>query len=94
MTKLAPGLAKQTEATVPLGRLGRAWDCAMAAVFLVSPAASYISGHTVVVDGGAWLYKPPFVGEVENVSALSRSLERKSKLAHVPSKHTSSRSFL
>ncbi len=94
MAKIAPGLAKKKEATVPLGRLGRAWDCAMAAVFIVSPAASYISGHTVVVDGGDWLYKPPLVREVENVSALSRNLERKSKVAHGPSKHTSSRSFL
>ncbi len=94
MAKIAPSLSKEKEATVPLGRLGRAWDCAMAAVFIASPAASYISGHTIVVDGGDWLYKPPMIGKAENVSAMSRSLEQRSKAAHGPSKHTSSRSFL
>ncbi len=79
---------------MPLGRLGRAWDCAMAAVFIASPAASYISGHTIVVDGGDWLYKPPIVEKAENVSELSRSLERRNMVAQRPSKHTSRRSFL
>jgi NAD(P)-dependent dehydrogenase (short-subunit alcohol dehydrogenase family) len=39
---------------VPLGRLGRPDDLAKAALFLVSDAASFITGSTVVVDGG-WL---------------------------------------
>ncbi|MFI5953139.1 SDR family NAD(P)-dependent oxidoreductase [Cryptosporangium sp. NPDC051539] len=39
-------------ARVPLGRRGRPSDIANAAVFLASDAAAYITGQTVVVDGG------------------------------------------
>ena len=37
----------------PLGRLGEPEDIANAAVFLASDAASWITGQTLVVDGGA-----------------------------------------
>ena len=37
---------------VPLGRLGEAQDVADACLFLASPAARFISGHNLVVDGG------------------------------------------
>ncbi|MFE3635602.1 SDR family oxidoreductase [Streptomyces cellostaticus] len=39
--------------SVPLGRLGRPQDVSAVIAFLASPAASYITGTTVVVDGGA-----------------------------------------
>jgi len=44
-------IARQT-AEIPLGRLGNPQEFANAAVFLVSPAASYIHGVTLAVDGG------------------------------------------
>jgi 2-deoxy-D-gluconate 3-dehydrogenase len=39
---------------IPAGRWGTPEDVAGAAVFLASPAASYINGYTLAVDGG-WL---------------------------------------
>lgn len=43
----------QWAAAVPLGRLGTAEDVAPTIAFLASPAADYITGTTVVIDGGA-----------------------------------------
>src|SRR5690554_1327202 len=40
---------------IPLGRAGEPDDIAKAAVFLASPAADYITGEMIVVDGGRLL---------------------------------------
>lgn len=45
------GLAAQV-ARIPLGRLGEVSDVAGAALFLASEASSFITGHTLLVDGG------------------------------------------
>jgi NAD(P)-dependent dehydrogenase (short-subunit alcohol dehydrogenase family) len=37
---------------VPLGRVGEPMDVAGAVVFLASPAASLVTGTTLLVDGG------------------------------------------
>lgn len=45
--------ARQARARqVPCGRMGTAWDVAHACAFLVSDAASYITGTELLVDGG------------------------------------------
>ena len=41
-----------TEATVPLGRIGEPGDIAGAVLFLASPLAAYVSGTSLIVDGG------------------------------------------
>jgi len=38
--------------SIPARRMGKPSDIAGATVFLASPASDYISGHTLVVDGG------------------------------------------
>mgnify|MGYP005834687387 CR=1 FL=1 len=43
----------QRKKTIPLGRLAEAEDVAEMALFLASPAASYITGQQFVLDGGA-----------------------------------------
>lgn len=40
-------------ATIPLGRIGDPAEFGRAAAFLLSPAASYVSGAAIPVDGGA-----------------------------------------
>jgi NAD(P)-dependent dehydrogenase (short-subunit alcohol dehydrogenase family) len=37
---------------VALGRIGRPEEAAEAALWLCSDAASYITGHSMIVDGG------------------------------------------
>jgi NAD(P)-dependent dehydrogenase (short-subunit alcohol dehydrogenase family) len=45
-------LARRRVAETPLGRLGEPSDVAGAAVLLASPAGSFMTGQTIIVDGG------------------------------------------
>jgi 2-deoxy-D-gluconate 3-dehydrogenase len=47
-----PGLRKDLLKRIPLGRVGQPEDVVGAVVFLASPAADLITGHTLLVDGG------------------------------------------
>ena len=46
---------------IPAKRLGTPEEVAAAVCFLMSPAAAFITGTTVTVDGGQTLYSPPMV---------------------------------
>ncbi len=50
--KLADDIKSQMLALIPLNRFGKASDVANMALFLVSKAASYITGQVILVDGG------------------------------------------
>jgi len=44
---------KEIEAGIPLGRLAEPKDIVGSVLFLASEASAYITGHTIVVDGGS-----------------------------------------
>ena len=48
-----PDILKTATATTPLQRIGEPDEIAGAAVFLASPAGTFMTGQAVVVDGGA-----------------------------------------
>jgi 3-oxoacyl-[acyl-carrier protein] reductase len=53
LTRAVPEAARaRVLERVPLGRAGRAEEVAAAVRFLVSPAAAYITGAVLTVDGG------------------------------------------
>lgn len=71
---IPPENRKHEERWIPLGRFGRPADCAGAALYLASPLASWVTGTTVHVDGGAlaaagWYRTPQ--GEWTNVPLIS-----------------------
>jgi NAD(P)-dependent dehydrogenase (short-subunit alcohol dehydrogenase family) len=43
---------QQYAALVPMRRIGRPEEAAAVAVWLCSDAASYVTGHSMIVDGG------------------------------------------
>jgi NAD(P)-dependent dehydrogenase (short-subunit alcohol dehydrogenase family) len=47
-----PDIRTQREAATPLGRLAETGDLVGTALFLASDASAYVTGHTIVVDGG------------------------------------------
>ena len=51
--KLDPSVEKMILASMPGGRLGRAEEIAEAAVWLCSERASFVSGESLLVDGGS-----------------------------------------
>lgn len=71
---IPPANRAHEERWIPLGRFGQPADCAGAALYLASPLASWVTGTTLHVDGGAlaaagWYRTPQ--GEWTNVPLIS-----------------------
>jgi NAD(P)-dependent dehydrogenase (short-subunit alcohol dehydrogenase family) len=54
----AQSLIAKRNASVPIGRMGDAWDVAHAVLFLASEEARYITATEIVVDGGMTAARP------------------------------------
>ncbi len=52
LAEMGPEYKAKMEASIPLGRLGSVADIGNAALFLATDEAGYITGQTIVVDGG------------------------------------------
>jgi len=52
---------KEMASLIPIGELGKPEDIANAMLFLASDEASYITGQTIIVDGGSTLPESPVV---------------------------------
>ncbi|MGE7389472.1 LLM class flavin-dependent oxidoreductase [Streptomyces sp. NPDC004126] len=63
---LGPGGRERNAANAPLGRVAETADIASALYFLASPPASYVTGQTLVVDGGVGVKFPyPTIGDAD-----------------------------
>jgi 3-oxoacyl-[acyl-carrier protein] reductase len=65
---------KEMESFIPAGHLGDPKDIAYTMLFLASEEARYITGQTIIVDGGSTLPESPaFLDELDNIRALADS---------------------
>ena len=68
-------LIRQLKQHVPLARLAREDEVSAAIVFLLSPAASFITGVTLAIDGGAPLGTPVFPREKTSANRAMDGLD-------------------
>lgn len=60
MDELGPDYIKAQEQSIPMGKLGLPEDVGFAALFLASIEAKYITGQSIIVDGGQILPESRF----------------------------------
>lgn len=86
LTKLAPvsgdagspSLSDLWKERIPVGHAGKAWDIAMAVLYVSCPSGNFVNGHTLVVDGGEWMYRTPILPR-HMVLKASKAVESNSR---------------
>jgi enoyl-[acyl-carrier protein] reductase III len=68
---------------VPKARMGTVTEIAETVKFLLSPGSEYITGQSIVVDGGLSIVAPPFFDDALPPLALARSLDELSAPSNV-----------
>lgn len=79
MLRLAPPSEVPMELKIPLQRQGTTTDIADATVYLFSPAASYVTGDVLVVDG-AWWQVGGFLGDLYPSLVIHQNEDPQGKL--------------
>uniref|UniRef100_A0A8C3QCJ2 Peroxisomal 2,4-dienoyl-CoA reductase [(3E)-enoyl-CoA-producing] n=1 Tax=Geospiza parvula TaxID=87175 RepID=A0A8C3QCJ2_GEOPR len=59
---------------IPLQRAGNKTEIAHSALYLASPLSSYVTGTTLVVDGGSWLTSPNSFSALLGIASSSAKL--------------------
>lgn len=82
-TKLSSGdveamAGKYAQKSIPTGRMGTKFDIAMACIYLCGAAGEYVSGNILIVDGAAWVHRPPSMPRAA-VAATARAKETRSR---------------
>ncbi|RQM25985.1 hypothetical protein B5M09_000813 [Aphanomyces astaci] len=61
IAKLSGGMEDLASQVVPLGRMGTKTEIGQVVVFVVSSAGAYVTGDTILADGGHYLHQDPVV---------------------------------
>lgn len=69
----------EVRAVCPVGRYGSVMDVANMALFLASPAGSFITATTLIVDGGNWLGQDRFYGIKHKVREMMQQQKQSRK---------------
>lgn len=67
--------AIQAIQNTPLNSVGTPWDVAMGVLYLCSDAAKFITGTTIMIDGGQYVFKSPIHLDNDQISTFSKSKE-------------------
>ena len=63
LKRAGPGAQQAAAAAMPMRRIGQPNEVAAAVVWLCSDDAAFVTGTTLVIDGGKLAGSPPFVRE-------------------------------